>query len=94
MDTCDPRDSKSNIKYGWFSSCPTADEILFIAQILVLFIVVCTSIYNLSAGNGDSNLWTALLTSSIGYVMPNPKVKKSRIVQSLSASQDNQSTEI
>ena len=42
---------------------------------VIILIVVCTSIYNLTIGIGDTNMWTALLSSSIGYVLPNPKLK-------------------
>jgi hypothetical protein len=75
VDTCDP----IKVKRGWFNDCssPTANEVLFIVQILVIFTVVVSSIANLSFKNGDSNLWTALLSCSIGYVLPNPKVKSS-----------------
>ena len=34
------------------------------------------SIYNLTAGHGDSNLWTALLSSSLGYLLPNPTLRR------------------
>lgn len=62
---------------GWFSDCnfPTSNEVLFIVQVLVILIVVITSIANLSLQNGDTNMWTALLSCSIGYVLPNPKIK-------------------
>ena len=67
-------DKTVKINRGWFNDCssPTANEVLFIVQVLVIFIVVITSIVNLSLQNGDSNLWTALLSCSIGYVIPNP----------------------
>ena len=34
------------------------------------------SIYNLTTGHGDSNLWTALLSSSLGYLLPNPTLRR------------------
>jgi len=49
--------------------------ILFIFQMIIIVIVVSMSIYNLTKQSGDTNLWTALLSSSIGYVLPNPKLK-------------------
>ena len=48
---------------------------LFIFQLIIILVVVCTSIYNLTYPTGDTNMWTALLSSSIGYVLPNPKLK-------------------
>jgi hypothetical protein len=58
-----------------FKNVCKADLILFTVQIAIIFIVVCTSLINLSLGYGNQNLWTCVLTSSLGYVMPNPKIK-------------------
>jgi len=52
-----------------------ADLILFTVQVVIIFVVVCTSLMNLTLGYGNQNLWTVVLTSSLGYVMPNPKIK-------------------
>ena len=49
--------------------------ILFIFQSIVILLIICVSAYNLTINSGDSNLWTALLSSSLGYVLPNPKLK-------------------
>jgi len=51
---------------------------LFFAQILLLFIVVLSSILNLSLNNTNKVFWTSLLCSSIGYILPNPSWKKKR----------------
>ncbi len=51
--------------------------IIFISQSLILYIVIIVCLVNLTIGRTDnSNLWTALLSSSIGYILPNPKYKK------------------
>lgn len=51
------------------------DIILFICQVLLIFVVVCVSLINLSFQWGNQNLWTVVLTGSLGYIMPNPKIK-------------------
>jgi hypothetical protein len=51
-------------------------ETVFFSQIIIIYIVVITCIVNLSLERGNSNLWTALLSSSLGYLLPNPKIKK------------------
>ena len=51
-------------------------EIVFFCQVIILYTVTVTSIFNLTKGNGDSNLWTALLSSSVGYLLPHPTIKK------------------
>ena len=46
------------------NSCPKA-EIVFFCQVGVLYTVIVVSIYNLTKTDGNSNLWTALLSSSL-----------------------------
>ena len=50
-------------------------ETVFFSQIIIVYVVVITCIVNLSLDRGNSNLWTALLSSSLGYLLPNPKIK-------------------
>ena len=52
------------------TACPK-EEIVFLCQVVILI-----SIYNLTIGHGDSNLWTALLSSSLGYLLPNPTLRR------------------
>jgi len=49
--------------------------IIFIVQLSLILIASCVSMVNLSLGTGNKILWTMLLSSSLGYVMPNPKIK-------------------
>lgn len=50
-------------------------ELVFFSQVIVLYAVVCMCLFNLTTGRGDSNLWSALLSGSLGYLLPNPKIK-------------------
>ena len=52
------------------------EEIVFLCQVVVLYTVILISIYNLTTGHGDSTLWTALLSSSLGYLLPNPTLRR------------------
>jgi len=51
---------------------------VFCAQIVLIYIVVITSIVNLSLENGQGQLWTALLASSLGSLLPTPHLKLKR----------------
>lgn len=54
-----------------------SQEMVFCCQMTVIFIVVIASIYNLSSnGNEKTELWTALLSSSLGYVLPSPRLRR------------------
>ena len=62
---------------GWCCSgtrMPRA-KIVYLCQIIVILTILFASIYNLSKGEGDQQLWTALLSSCMGYLLPNPTIK-------------------
>ena len=50
-------------------------EVTFFAQVIIIYIIIITCVVNISLGNGDNNLWVALLSSSIGYLLPSPSLK-------------------
>lgn len=52
-------------------------EIVYLCQIVVIYVVIGVSLFNLSQGNGPDNLWIALLGSCLGYVLPNPTIANS-----------------
>ena len=54
----------------------TFDIALFGAQVLVIYIVVSISLYNLSQSNDNKELWISLLSSSVGYLLPSPFLSK------------------
>lgn len=54
------------------------DTVVFITQILLLFVVVITSLVNLTMEWGNTNLWTMILTGCLGYMLPNPRLKRQK----------------
>ena len=56
-------------------SVPKA-EIQYLGQIIIIYIVIITCIFNLSINseNKDNGVWTALLSSCLGYMLPNPSM--------------------
>ena len=62
---------------GWCCSgsrVPRA-EIVYCCQVVLILVIVFASIYNLTKEQGDQQLWTALLSSCMGYLLPNPTIK-------------------
>ncbi len=53
-------------------------ELVFFSQVIILYVVVCMCLFNLTTGRGDSNLWSALLSGCLGYLLPNPTIKQNR----------------
>ena len=70
-----PNEPDSTPWHLFGTACPK-EEIVFLCQVVVLYTVILISIYNLTTGHGDSTLWTALLSSSLGYLLPNPTLRR------------------
>ncbi len=51
-------------------------EIVFFSQVIIIYVVVCLCLFNLTTNRGDSNLWSALLSGCLGYLLPNPTIKR------------------
>ena len=51
-------------------------EIVFFVQVILVYAVVIVSIANLTYGRSDDKLWISLLSSSLGYLLPNPNLNK------------------
>lgn len=69
-------DDNSDRSWKLFGQSMPKSEIVFFVQVVLIYIVVITSIINLTLYKDDGKLWTALLSSSIGYILPNPTLKK------------------
>ena len=63
---------------GWhlFGTECHKEEIVLFCLVIILYTVIVVSIYTLTVGHGDSTLWTALLSSSLGYLLPNPSLQR------------------
>ena len=51
-------------------------EIVFFCQTFIIYVVVVTSLVNITLQNGPLNLWIALLGSGLGYLLPHPSLDK------------------
>jgi len=72
----DEQASDTTGKWNLFHWKFPKSEVVFFTQVILIYVVVITSIVNLTIGNSDSKLWTALLTGHIGYLLPNPTLKR------------------
>lgn len=67
--------SNNNNHWQMFGRKMPKAEIVFFVQVLLIYIVVITSIVNLTINKDEGKLWTALLSSSFGYLLPSPNLK-------------------
>lgn len=72
-------DSRKSALWRFCGQNLPRSEIVYLCQMLVVFSVVAVSLYNLTSGAGDGKLWTALLSSSLGYVLPAPTISSNSL---------------
>lgn len=77
-----PPDKKSQSSrtslWEFFGQVLPRSEIVFLSQMIVIYAVIAVSLVNLTRGSdGDGGkLWIALLSSCLGYILPNPKIER------------------
>ena len=70
-----PRTERQSRSWQVFGRRVPRSEIVFVSQMLLLYVVVGVSLFNLTGGNGADNSWVAVLGGCLGYVLPNSYVK-------------------
>ena len=75
-DSTDAQSEEDSTPWHLFGTVCPKEEIVFLCQVIVLYTVILISIYNLITGLENYNLWTALLSSSLGYLLPNPTLRR------------------
>lgn len=65
-------------EWRFFGSRVPKAEIVYICQIIIVYVIIITSIVNLSLSNGNPELWISLLCSAIGYALPSPTLSHGR----------------
>lgn len=51
----------------------------FLAQIVVVYAIIITSLIQISLRSPDKELWLILLSSSVGYILPSPGLKFNKL---------------
>ena len=75
----DISDTSTRTEWKGLGSTCSKELVVYIAQVLLVYIIVITSILNLTVNQdtqseSSNRLWTSLLASSVGYLLPNPKL--------------------
>lgn len=56
-------------------------EIVYFSQVIIIYAIIVTSLYQLAVQDNDNplkHLWTSLLSSSLGYLLPSPTIKRKK----------------
>ena len=62
-------------RWGVMGSKLSKSEIVYFCPMIMVYVIIVTSIVNLSLQNGKNELWITLLSSTIGYALPSPTLK-------------------
>jgi hypothetical protein len=65
---------ENRAKWSFFGKQIPRTEIVFVAQVFIVYVVVIVALVNLTRDHDTSTLWTALLSSCLGYLLPNPRL--------------------
>ena len=68
------RDDNINWNLGCFKM--PKDCLVYTFQMIIISITVSVSLYNLSTSDEKLEFWASLLSGSVGYILPNPRLKK------------------
>lgn len=70
-------DASSDRTWKVFNHSVPKSEVVFFVQVILIYIIVIVSVVNLTINKQDEGkLWTVLLSSCLGYILPNPTLKK------------------
>lgn len=54
----------------------TRSLIVYVIQVSAILMMICVCVANLSLHDKDKEMWLSLLCTSMGYLLPSPKVKR------------------
>ena len=69
----DRESSTHNERWNVMGNKLPKSEIVYFCQMIVVYVIIVTSIVNLSLQNGKNELWITLLSSAIGYAYQVPR---------------------
>jgi hypothetical protein len=70
-----PSDTDSVSSWVTCGKKTPCSEVVFLFQVVILYTVIIVSLYNLTVQSQNSILWTALLSSCLGYLLASPTIK-------------------
>ncbi len=63
----------------------------FFAQAILIYIISVACVVNLSLGTGPSHVWVALLSGCLGYILPEPKIRREKVRSVIDLTKDTDS---
>ena len=80
------KETETNLNRGISSSVGTQwtlfgrktqqSKVVYFTQATILYVLIITSLVNITLESKNLNLWSTLLASAIGYLLPSPQLKE------------------
>lgn len=72
----DTRTTASETGERWNTVCGKLPkrEIVYFCQVLAIYIIIIACIVNLTLGSDKDTLWASLISASVGFLLPSPKL--------------------
>jgi hypothetical protein len=61
----------------WLTCCGRVqrEQVVFVVQVVIAYIVIITSLVNITLFSDNLCLWSTLASGTIGYLLPSPSIK-------------------
>jgi hypothetical protein len=61
----------------WSTCCGEVprEQIVFLIQVIIAYIVIITSLLNISITTENTCLWATLISGTLGYLLPAPSIR-------------------
>ena len=70
-----PSSVDSEQRWTFFGRQTQRSKVEFFSQVIILYIIIIACLVNITLKQGNRELWCGLLGSSIGYLLPSPRLK-------------------
>jgi len=64
------------------------EQVIYTCQILIVFTVIIACLVNLTISDTHPSLWASILSGSVGYILPAPKIRKNKKKQNVTLLSD------
>jgi hypothetical protein len=72
------------IKYDYWMTCcgrVPKDQVVFLFQVVIAYVVIITSLVNITFSSENTCLWATLASGTIGYLLPSPSINHAPILR-------------
>lgn len=61
--------------WSWCGARVPKNQVTYMTQVVLVYCIIAVSLTQLVRQSADSELWLVLLSTSVGYILPSPRLK-------------------